>query len=113
MIDPYICYQWWANLYGSMLYEKPLSWIEDEIIQGREQAGSHRSTSTADHCPALRFIINKSTSSKDELLGPAFMDLTANFDLVPRQRQWNKLNNSFINKSLLFVTKQLYDQSTA
>lgn len=43
-----------------------------------------------DHCHTLQFVVDKYTSSKDGMLAVAFMDLRPTFDLVPRQRLWDK-----------------------
>uniref|UniRef100_A0A803TV69 ribonuclease H n=1 Tax=Anolis carolinensis TaxID=28377 RepID=A0A803TV69_ANOCA len=101
-----------GKLYSRHLYNRLLDWLDSEKIIGEEQAGFRKGRSTIDHCIVLNHLAEKYQKRPYKGLYTAFIDLKAAFDSVPRNLLWQKLQETTIDKRLLWLIKSLYSDTT-
>ena len=85
MISPLL-----SNLYGIILEKNINIWIESEGKQAKGQAGFRRQDSTTNHLITLRIIMEECRNDKSNLFC-CFVDFRKDFDTVPRNNLWNRL----------------------
>ena len=101
-----------CKLYTKHLCVKLCDWLEQKQILEVEQGGFTRGRSTLDHCLVLDYLVQKYVSQAKGTLFAAFVDLKAAFDSVDRERLWEKLAITTIDKRLLFLMFKLYENTS-
>uniref|UniRef100_A0A803TJP4 ribonuclease H n=1 Tax=Anolis carolinensis TaxID=28377 RepID=A0A803TJP4_ANOCA len=97
-----------SKLYAQHLLQKLTEWLQERQIVHEEQAGFRNGYSTIDQCFTLNHIIRKYTKQNNSHVFAAFIDLSAAFDSINRNRLWGKLQNSDIDRRLLRLIQELY-----
>ncbi|XP_061472647.1 uncharacterized protein LOC133380093 [Rhineura floridana] len=100
-----------SRLYTSHLLEKLSSWLDDENLLADEQAGFRSGRSTVDQGLVLQHLVEKYSSPKGGALFTAFIDLKSAFDLVSRERLWEKLKDTNMDRCLLCLIHCLYEKT--
>lgn len=96
-----------SKIYARHLYDKLKDWMEQEQVLADEQAGFRHGRSTIDQCLVLQHLVGKYKK-----LYVAFVDLKAAFDLVPRDKLWEKFMDSNIDKRLLALIMSLHKNTS-
>uniref|UniRef100_A0A670J8Y1 Reverse transcriptase domain-containing protein n=1 Tax=Podarcis muralis TaxID=64176 RepID=A0A670J8Y1_PODMU len=99
-----------SKLYAAHLCDKLVEWMEREHILSEAQAGFRAKRSTIDQALILQHLADK-YSRKGGSLYAAFVDFKSAFDLIPRDRLWEKLGATNIDKRLLRLIRGLYENT--
>ena len=74
-----------------LFLEKKLSiWLENEGKRAKGQESFRRQHPTTDHLVTLRIIVEECRNDKSNLFC-CFVDFRKDFDMVPRNNLWNRL----------------------
>ena len=101
-----------AKLYGIILEKKISSWIESEGKRAKGQEGFRRQHSTTDHLVTLRIIVEECRNDKSNLFC-CFVDFRKDFDTIPRNNLWNRLEELKVPFELRAVAIRLYENVIA
>lgn len=97
------------KIYEQILDTKIRKAIEDTLEES--QSGFRKGRSTQDHIFTVKQIIEKSVvQEKTVFMG--FIDLEKAFDKVPRERLWEILERRGINKKIIRIIKNIYENNT-
>ena len=102
MISPLL-----AKLYGIILENKLSIWLESEGKQAKGQAGFRRQYSTTDHLVILRIIVEECHKNKSNLFC-CFVDFRKDFNTIPRNNLWNRLEELKVPFELRAAAISLY-----
>ena len=102
-----------SKLYARHLQWKLRDWMEQENIIAEEQAGFREGRSTIDQASILQHLIEKYASNGTASLYVAFIDFRAAFDSIPRSKLWEKLEESTIDKRLLYLIRALHQGTSS
>ena len=97
-----------AKLYGIILEKKISIWIESVGKRSKGQAGFRRKHSTIDHLVTLRIIMEECRNDKSNIFC-FFVDFRKDFDTVPRNNPWNRLEELKVPFELRADTIRLYE----
>eukprot|EP00253_Pinus_taeda_P016131 PITA_16131 len=107
MISPLL-----AKLYGIILERKLSIWLESEGERAKSQAGFRKQHSTTEHLVTLRIIMEECRNDKSNLFC-CFVDFKKDFDTVPRNNLWNRLEELKVPFELRVATIRLYENVIA
>jgi hypothetical protein len=79
-----------AKLYGTILENNIILWLEIHGKRGKCQVGFRRYHSTVDHLVTFRIIVEEFHNTKTNLFC-FFVDFRKTFDMVPGKNHWNRL----------------------
>ena len=96
MISPLL-----AKLYGIILEKKIRIWLESEGKRDKGQEGSK------DHLVTLRIIVEECRNDKFNLFC-FFVDFRKDFDMIPRNNLWNRLEELKVPFKLRAAAIRLY-----
>jgi hypothetical protein len=85
MISPIL-----TKIYGIILENKISIWIESHGKRVKGEVGFGRYHSTVDHLVTFRIIAEEFCNTKTNLFC-CFVDFRKSFDMVPRKKLWNRL----------------------
>jgi hypothetical protein len=100
-----------GKLFTCVLNNRLTSFIENNYLLGKEQAGFRAGFSTSDHLFTLHAIIDIVLSKKKGRLYCAFLDYEKAFDKVNRSLLWQKLLDHNVNGKVLEVIKNMYSNA--
>ena len=103
MISPLL-----AKLYGIILERKINIWLESDGKRAKGQAGFRRKHSTMNHLVTLRIIVEECHNDKSNLFC-CFAYFRKDFDTVPRNNLWNKLEEIKVNFELRVTAIRFYE----
>uniref|UniRef100_A0A670JBD8 ribonuclease H n=1 Tax=Podarcis muralis TaxID=64176 RepID=A0A670JBD8_PODMU len=101
------------KVYSRFLLEKLIEWAEETKLFHPEQAGFRKGHSTSGQCLVLLTLIDKYLNRFNCKLHAAFVDLTSAFDSIPRDRLWQKLSYTNIDKRLLLLLMEIHNDISA
>uniref|UniRef100_A0A670KKD3 Reverse transcriptase domain-containing protein n=1 Tax=Podarcis muralis TaxID=64176 RepID=A0A670KKD3_PODMU len=101
------------KVYSRFLLEKLIEWAEETKLFHPEQAGFRKGHSTSGQCLVLLTLIDKYLNRFNCKLHAAFVDLTSAFDSIPRDRLWQKLSYTSIDKRLLLLLMEIHNDISA
>ena len=87
-------------------------WLESEGKRAKGQAGFRRKHSTTDHLVTLRIIVEECHYDKYNFFC-CFVDFRKDFDMVPRNNLWNRLEELKVPFELRAATIRLYENVIA
>lgn len=99
-----------AKLYGSVLNNRVVTYLNTHDVLVDEQNGFRRKRSCEDHIFSLTSLVRNSLNQKQSVFA-VFIDLQKAFDYVDRESLLFKLNNYGINGKLYFSIKSLYQNT--
>jgi len=97
-----------AKLFGSMLKNKIIKWPEERDKHAKGQESFKSKHSTVDHCTNLRDITENVWEIKEEIFF-FFVDFRKEFDMVPRDKHWHRMEELGVPKNLRVVVHRLYE----
>jgi hypothetical protein len=103
MISPIL-----AKLYGIVLENKIILWLESHSKISKGKARFKRYHSTMDHLVTFRIIAEKLCNTKTNLFC-CFVDFRKAFDMVPRKNLWNMLEEIKVPLELRVVAISMYE----
>ena len=101
MISPLL-----SKLYGIILENNINVWLESEGKRAKCQAGFRWNHSTMDHLVTLRIIVVECRNDKSNLFC-FFVDFRKDFDTVPSNNLWNRLEEVKVPFKLRVVAIRL------
>ncbi|XP_057842732.2 uncharacterized protein LOC131052150 [Cryptomeria japonica] len=108
MVNPLL-----GKLFKSMVEHRISSWAKDEGKRAKGQAGFRPRHSTIDHCITLRHLIEKIWDNQGEEAYCYFVDFKKAFDIVPRDKLWNRMEELGILDMYRAVVHRLYERVRA
>jgi hypothetical protein len=102
MISPIL-----AKLYGIILENKIILWLEIHSRRAKVQAGFKRYHSTVDDLVTFRIIAEEFCNNKTNIFC-CFVDFRKYFDMVPRKNIWNMLEEIKLPLKLRTVAIRMY-----
>lgn len=97
-----------SRLFGKVIHEQIRIDIGHEI--GEDQSGFRSGRSCTDNLFILQQLIEKKIAVGEEV-HMAFVDLEKAYDNVPRMKLWEALQNLKINKHLLLIIQESYNDN--
>jgi hypothetical protein len=107
MISPVL-----AKLYGIILEKKISLWLECHGKRAKGQTGFRRYHSTVDHLVTFRIITKEFRNTKTNIFC-CFVDFRKAFDMVPRKKIWNRLEEIKVSLELRVVAIRIYENVIA
>ena len=101
-----------AKLYGIILEKNISIWLESEGKQDKFQVCFRRQHSTMNHLITLRTILEECRNDKSNLFC-CFVDFRKDFDTVPRNNLWNRLEELKVPFELIAPAIRLYENVIA
>jgi hypothetical protein len=98
-----------AKFFGSVLKNRIIKWVEEGDKCAKGKAGFKPKHSTIDHGITLRHIIEKVWEKKEEAFC-CFVDFKKDFDMVPRDKLWHKMEELGVPIHLREVVHRLYEE---
>lgn len=95
------------KLFGSMVEQKISKWAETKGKREKGQAGFRPKHSTMDHDITLKYLIEKIWDTQGAEAFCCFMDLKKAFDIEPRNKLWDIMEELEVPKELRFVVHRL------
>lgn len=101
-----------AKVFGKILEKKISGWAETNNARAPSQAGFRPKHSTIDHLITLKAITDNA-KGKDKSILCCFVDFKKAFDMVPRDKIWERMENIQVPKELRDATARLYERVIA
>jgi hypothetical protein len=98
-----------AKLFGSMLEKRINKWVEEGDKRAKGKEGFRPKHSMIDHDITLRHIIEKVWEKKEEAFC-CFVDFKKDFDIVPRDKLWHRMEELGVPMHLREVMHRLYEE---
>lgn len=96
-----------AKLYAMVLEARISHWAEENNVRAACQAGFRQDHRTTDHIFVLQTLLDQARAKKTKLYC-CFVDFRKAFDLVPRARLWQRLEEAGIGGQMLAALKSMY-----
>jgi hypothetical protein len=97
------------KLFGSMLENRISRWAKERDKCAKGKAGFIPKHSTIDHGITLRHIIEKVWEKKEEVFC-CFVDFKKDFDTVPRENLWHRMEELGVPMHLRAFIHRLYEE---
>lgn len=97
------------NLLSNMVENRISKWAVVKEKREKGQAGFRPKHSTVDHCITLRHIIEKVWEGKEEVFF-CFVDFKKEFDKVPRDKLWSRMEELEIPLNYRVVVHRIYEE---
>lgn len=98
-----------GKLFGSMIEHIISKWAEKEGKRARGQVGFQPKHSTINHCITLRHFIEKIWDNKGGKAFCCFVDFKKDFDIVPQDKLWHRMEELGVPKEFRVVVYKLYE----
>ncbi|XP_023247234.1 uncharacterized protein LOC111643501 [Copidosoma floridanum] len=98
------------KVYTEVLRCRLLREVEAKGILPEGQAGFRKGRSTMNNIYILNHVVQTARSKKEKVLA-SFVDLTAAFDTVNRERLWEVMKEEGMSKGLIERVKELYEET--
>ena len=98
-----------AKLYVALMEEKLRDYMENLNLRELEQISFIRAFSTIYHIFTLRCLIDQAKARKKKLYS-CFVDFRKAFDIVPRERLFDRLKSLEIPNAMIWAIYALYEQ---
>ena len=97
-----------SKLYGIILEKNISIWLEIHGKRVKGQVGFRRNHSTVDHLVTFSIIAEELRNTKTNLFW-CFVDFRKDFDMVPRKKLWNRLEEIKVPLELRVAAIRLYE----
>lgn len=108
MVNPLL-----RKLFGSMVERRINRLVEGEGIRVKGQAGLKPRHSIIDHCTTLQYLIEKIWDNQGQEACCCFVDFIKAFDMVPRDKLWNRMVDLGVPNIYRVVVYRLYEKVRA
>lgn len=102
-----------GKLFGSMIECRISKWEENEGKRAKGQAHFRSTHSTIDHCITLRHLIEKIWDTQGEEAYCCFVYFKKDFDIVPRDKLWYRMEELGIPNAYREPIHRLYEKVSA
>ncbi|GAQ92050.1 hypothetical protein KFL_009120010, partial [Klebsormidium nitens] len=97
-----------GKLFATVINRRLTEWAEKGSIRAKGQAGFRKGFRATDHLLALRVLIEKWGRGRDRHLFACFVDFRKAFDLVPRDKLWQRLKELGVGVKMLQSVRSMY-----
>jgi hypothetical protein len=101
-----------AKIYGIILENKIILWLESHSKRAKGKAGFRRYHSTVDHIVTFRIILEEFLNTKTNIFC-CFVDFRKAFGMVLRKNLWNSLEEIKVPLELRAVAIRIYENVIA
>lgn len=102
-----------AKVLGRAVLNRLTEWAEEKKILVDVQYGFREGRSTTDQCLNLYLLTSKYISASDESVYLGFMDLSAAFDHVNREKLWVMMTRLGADQDLVHILRELHHNTSA
>ncbi|KAL1447226.1 hypothetical protein WDU94_000608 [Cyamophila willieti] len=101
-----------TKLFTQILTNRFMDWMEKENLFCEGQAGFRRGRSCLDNIFVLMALIQLHLRTRGSKLYAAFVDYRTAFDVINRNRLWQKLYNLGVSSKFIRILQSLYEKTT-